>query len=41
MLTWLEKRFIAENNELYPLLDKQDLARMAISDNPELKIARI
>jgi len=41
MLTWLEKRFIAENNDLYPLLDKQDLARMAISDNPELKIARI
>jgi len=41
VLTWLEKRFIAENNELFPLLDKQDLARMAIVNNPELKIARI
>jgi len=41
VLTWLEKRFIAENNELYPLLDKQDAARMAIVNNPELKIARI
>ena len=41
ILTWLDKRFIAENNELYPLLDKQDAARMAIVNNPELKIARI
>ena len=41
VLTWLDKRFIAENNELFPLLDKQDLARMAIVNNPELKIARI
>lgn len=41
ILMWLDKRFIAENNELYPLLDKQDLARMAIVNNPELKIARI
>ena len=41
ILVWLDKRFIAENNELYPLLDKQDLARMAIVNNPDLKIARI
>ena len=41
LLVWLDKRFVSENNELYPLLDKQDLSRMAIADNPELKIARI
>ena len=41
ILMWLDKRFIAENNELYPLLDKQDAARMAIVNNPDLKIARI
>jgi hypothetical protein len=41
ILVWLDKRFIAENNELYPFFDKLDLARMAIVNNPELKIARI
>ena len=38
---WLEQRIGAENAQLYPLLDKQDLASMASLNNPELKIARI
>lgn len=38
---WLERRFIDENNQLYPLLDKLDVANLAATNNPELKIARI
>jgi len=41
ILKWLERRFIAENNELYPLLDKLDVANLAATNNPDLKIARI
>ena len=41
MLKWLERRFTAENNELYPLLDKLDIEAMGTLNNPELKIARI
>jgi Hemerythrin HHE cation binding domain len=41
LLGWLEKRFVSENNELYPLLDKQDAANMVSASNPELKISRI
>lgn len=41
ILGWLDKRFIAENTELLPLLDKQDPSLSAIVNNPELKIARI
>jgi Hemerythrin HHE cation binding domain len=40
-LKWLERRFIAENNELYPLVDKLDVANLASTRNPDLKIARI
>jgi len=38
---WLERRLIAENTELYPLLDRLDGATSAVLNNPELKIARI
>ena len=38
---WLERRLIAENTELYPLLDKLDGATSAMLNNPDLKIARI
>lgn len=41
VLKWLERRFTAENNSLYPLLDKLDIASMGTVNNPELKIARI
>jgi len=40
-MKWLERRFIAENNELYPLVDKLDIANLAAIKNPDLKIARI
>lgn len=40
-LKWLERRFISENNELYPLVDKLDIANLAATKNPDLKIARI
>ena len=40
-MKWLERRFIAENNELYPLVDKLDIANLAATKNPDLKIARI
>ena len=40
-LHWLERRLIAENTELYPLLDKLDGTALAILNNPDLKIARI
>ncbi|MGB4061813.1 MAG: hemerythrin domain-containing protein [Burkholderiaceae bacterium] len=38
---WLERRLIAENTELYPLLDRLDGATSAVLNNPDLKIARI
>lgn len=41
MLKWLENRITAENNTLYPLLDKLDIAALSSLSNPELKIARI
>lgn len=41
LLMWLERRLISEGAELYPLLDKQDVAHMAIANNPDLKISRI
>lgn len=41
VLKWLDQRILAENRDLYPLLDKQDLASMAHLNNPDLKIARI
>lgn len=41
ILVWLERRFISENNELYPLLDRLDGATSAVLNNPELKISRI
>lgn len=40
-LQWLERRFISENNELYPLLDKLDATALLSHQNPELKISRI
>jgi len=40
-LKWLERRFTSENSDLYPLLDKLDVANLVISPNPELKIASI
>lgn len=40
-LQWLERRLIAENNELLPLLDQLDGAMSALRNNPELKTARI
>lgn len=41
LLQWLERRLIAEGHDLFPLLDKQDAALMAMASNPELKISRI
>jgi len=41
VLQWLERRFIAENNELYPLLDKLDATTLMSHHNPELKISRL
>ncbi len=40
-LQWFERRLIAENTELYPLLDKLDGNAQAFLNNPDLKIARI
>ena len=37
MLTWLDRRFTAENAELYPLLDKLDIDAMGIIASPESK----
>jgi len=41
ILTWLDRRLIAENNELFPLLDKIDGATTAELSNPDMKISRI
>lgn len=41
VLPWLERRLIAENNELLPLLDRIDGATSAVLNNPELKIAKL
>lgn len=41
MTKWLERRIAAENAELYPLLDKTDVAQMGDLTGSDLKIARI
>lgn len=41
MTKWLERRMAAENAELYPLLDKSDVAQLGDLTGSDLKIARI